>query len=384
MSVRGWATGCKLVNQGSELVAAASVGATALEVDWVGDFADTGGTLRLNGVDLEYSGVDRVAETVTLSVPLAVAATDGDSVDVVTSGQVLKDYTLFVTLGLGDDAQVDIPFGDRDAWPEGGYDEPVEVLLSDDLERIESVPGVLPVRRIIGGYIATADDDEGERLVLRNDGSGGILEAYSGIDGEAPGGVNPFALFGMPGITLASGTLPTATESSVLSMAGGATGASATSLRSATIDLVGDVYVDGVAKTTGAFFSTTLPTGSGSPVVMRGADGRIHIDSSSRRFKENIEPADEAGIVAALLQIVTKTYTRNDGDPTVEGDMDRRFLGTIAEEVADTGLEYLVNRDVEGLPFSINQGAMVTALLAGFRVLSARVDALEAQEGTNV
>lgn len=223
MSVRGWVTACKLVNQGSELTADVAVSATALPVDWVGDFNDAGGTLRLNDVDLEYTGVDRVAETVTLAVPLAVAASDGDRVDVVTSGQVLKDYTLFVTLGQGDDAQVDIPYGDRDAWPEGDYDEPVEIVLSNDLETIEAVPGVMPLRRVIGGYIATNGSDEGQRIVIRDDGNGGIIELFGGYADETPGSLDPAQLSGRPNVSLRPSTTPTYAEAPRLMMNSGTT-----------------------------------------------------------------------------------------------------------------------------------------------------------------
>lgn len=206
MAVRGWVTGCKLVNQGSELTADVIAGATSLPVDWVGDFDDTGGTGLINGAELDYTTVDEDADTVTLATPLPADAAEGDRVDVISGGQVLKDYTLFVTLGDGDDVEVDISYGDRDAWPEGDYDDPVEVLLSDDLTSIEKVPGVSPVRRIIGGYIGTSDDEDAPRIVVRDDDSGGIIEFFRGLDDEIPGILNPTTLGStQPGVTLNSG-----------------------------------------------------------------------------------------------------------------------------------------------------------------------------------
>jgi hypothetical protein len=53
---------------------------------------------------------------------------------------------LSVSFGEGDNALVEIPFRDRDLWPEGEYAEPVPVILSDDLEEIEKVPGRTPER----------------------------------------------------------------------------------------------------------------------------------------------------------------------------------------------------------------------------------------------
>jgi hypothetical protein len=208
MAVRGWATGCKLVAQGSEIVTAASIGATTLEVEWVGDFDDEGGTLLLNGTEIDYTTVDTDAETITLDAPLADAAAVGDRVDIVSGGQVAKDYTLFVAHGDGADAEIEIPFSDRDAWPEGDYDDPVEVILSDDLERIEQVVGISPVRRLINPFIATAEDGE-PRIEITAGGSGGAGgmrfigtdDVYLGAIYHNPG-TDELLFYGSAGVTI--------------------------------------------------------------------------------------------------------------------------------------------------------------------------------------
>lgn len=161
MAVRGWAKSAAWRDQGSELTVAAAAGATVLNVEDITDF-DDGETLEINGRRVDYTTVDEDSDTVTLAAGLTAAAAVDDRVLVVTGGQVASDYVLYVDHGPGDPAEVVIPFGDRDLWPEGDYDEPVQVLLSDDLERIEDVPGRTPQRDgaytynpLVSGYLAT-------------------------------------------------------------------------------------------------------------------------------------------------------------------------------------------------------------------------------------
>lgn len=152
MSVNGLVTSVQWVPQGSELTAAAILGATTLAVESTVDFDDAGGDLEINGDRYEYETCDEDALTVTLTSGLLAAAAADDRVFVVAGGQVAVDYLAFVTMGEGDDAEVEIPFSARALWPEGDYTNPVPVLLSDDLETIESVPGRTP--EIDGGNLA--------------------------------------------------------------------------------------------------------------------------------------------------------------------------------------------------------------------------------------
>lgn len=152
MGVRGWVMRAYWEDRGSELVADAAIDDTVLAVEHVGEFDDdpddmpTGMWLELNGVQLPYVAVDEDADTITLANPLPFAASVDDKVSVVSGGQIMRDYMVDVDLGSGDPAEVVIPFGDRDLWPEGDYASPVQVLLSNDLERIEEVPGRTPER----------------------------------------------------------------------------------------------------------------------------------------------------------------------------------------------------------------------------------------------
>lgn len=132
--------------QGSELVADVAVGALSLPIDNPVDFDEDGGTLDLNGLQLDYDTVDPDLGIVSLSSATTAVASAGDRVNVVSGGVVAIDYMAFVSLGDGDEVEVPIPYAQRDMWPEGEYDAPILVELSDDLETIISVPGRTPVR----------------------------------------------------------------------------------------------------------------------------------------------------------------------------------------------------------------------------------------------
>lgn len=168
MSVRGWVKGASWEPRGSELVAPAAIGDTVLYVEWAGEFDDdtddassVSMLLDLNGNQLAYVAVDDDAETITLAAPLMFAASEDDSVLVVSGGQVMLDYIAHVDLGSGDEAEVVIPFSDRDLWPEDDYDVPVQVLLSDNLERIEEVPGRTPQRDAVFTYYPSISAHKG-------------------------------------------------------------------------------------------------------------------------------------------------------------------------------------------------------------------------------
>lgn len=168
MSVRGWVQSAAWRDQGSELTVAASSGATVLMVEDITDFDGDGGTLEINGQRVDYTAVDDDLDTVTLAAGLTAAAAVDDRVAVVTGGQVARDYVAFVDHGPGDPAEVVIPFSDRDLWPEGDYTEPVQVLLSDDLERIEEVPGRTPVRDAVFSTVPAFAGAKGSDSTIPN------------------------------------------------------------------------------------------------------------------------------------------------------------------------------------------------------------------------
>jgi microcystin-dependent protein len=146
MAERGEVQAVAWMPLGSELTADAAIGALLLTVDNSVDFDEDGGTLDLDGIQYDYSTVDHDSGLLTLESALTVAAVAGDRVNVWSGGQVAIEYTAFVSLGDGDEIEVPIPYGDRDLWPEGEYDNPVLVNLADDLESMTGVPGRTPFR----------------------------------------------------------------------------------------------------------------------------------------------------------------------------------------------------------------------------------------------
>lgn len=154
MSVRGWAIEARWEDQKTELTADVSTSATTLPVEWTELFDSAGGVLELNDVRYNYIEVDDDADTITLDSGLLAGAAIDDPVFVVEGGQVAREYTLVVSLGEGDPVEVPISFAERDLWPEGVYDDPVPVVLSDDHELILEVPNRTPER--IGSFIDPA------------------------------------------------------------------------------------------------------------------------------------------------------------------------------------------------------------------------------------
>lgn len=157
MSVIGWVQGCSWQELGSELTANVAAGQVAIPVEWGGQFDDDGGTVLINGQQYTYSRgaiADGASPTdpdvITLDSPLVAGAAVGDPVAVYSGGQPLRDLVMTVSIGtqdgVGDDVEVIVPFAQRDLWPEGLYDEPIQVRLSDDMESLEDAPGRTPAR----------------------------------------------------------------------------------------------------------------------------------------------------------------------------------------------------------------------------------------------
>lgn len=161
MSVLGYAQGAAWEPLGSELTADVAAGSLVLPVEHTGQFDDgpDGGSVLLNGTIYTYSedAVDDEADTITLDTATVADANTGDAVTAVSGGQACIDLVLGVSLGGAPPIDVVVPFRDRDLWPEGEYDEPVPVLLSDDQERIEDVPGRTPARDLSFSYAPRAN-----------------------------------------------------------------------------------------------------------------------------------------------------------------------------------------------------------------------------------
>lgn len=128
------------------LTAAAAESDTELVVDSAGDFDTDGGTLELNGVQLEYVSIawgttEEDSDTITLAEPLDVAADVDDLVVQVIGGVAAEDWYAIVDVGGGDPAHVPLSFPQRQTWAPGTYSPSVPVIVSEDLEHIEDAPG---------------------------------------------------------------------------------------------------------------------------------------------------------------------------------------------------------------------------------------------------
>lgn len=131
--------------RGTSLAADAAVSDTDLVVDSAGDFAEDGGTLELNGIQLEYTGItwgvtEDDEDTITLAEPLAVGADEDDAVAPVLGGLAAEDAYAVVDMGPGDAVHIPLSYSQRVLWPEGTYAD-VPVIVSDDLQHIEDAPG---------------------------------------------------------------------------------------------------------------------------------------------------------------------------------------------------------------------------------------------------
>ena len=107
------------------------------------------------------------------------------------------------------------------------------------------------------------------------------------------------------------------------------------------LDVVGDVRIDG------------LPTGTGTPIHINGNDQLVRA-TSSRRYKENIEPQDLGRASEAFLLLEPVSYNYR-GSSTPD-------IGLIAEDVAELVPE-MVTYDREGRPEAVKYDKGVLYLL---------------------
>ena len=102
----------------------------------------------------------------------------------------------------------------------------------------------------------------------------------------------------------------------------------------------------------------TPPVANGRAVYVN-ADNKIGTLSSSRRFKEDIQPMDRSSETLFALKPVTFRY-KKDADPS-----QALSFGLIAEEVAQVSPE-LITRDEEGKPQTVRYEAVNAMLLNEF------------------
>jgi hypothetical protein len=112
----------------TELVAAAPAGAITLSVEMAeGNFNEDGGQLLLNSNTYDYDSVDVDADIITLTAPLPVAAAVDDPVQAVDAGAPEVEWTVNVAIDkIG-------------YFPEGNYDQPMQVAIELRGDRYEAV-----------------------------------------------------------------------------------------------------------------------------------------------------------------------------------------------------------------------------------------------------
>jgi hypothetical protein len=163
MSLYGYVENVSTISLGEELVADVTAGALTLPVIDVSTFSDNGGQLLLNGVLLEYAGIDEDTDTVNLVDP-APAALLGDRAEIYPAS---PDKIAFVNLGdEGDSITVVVPHNLVPLIPDG-FREPgtEEAVLVDERAPGQWVVSDLPATTAqVGGIHITEGDVPANRL----------------------------------------------------------------------------------------------------------------------------------------------------------------------------------------------------------------------------
>lgn len=112
---------------------------------------------------------------------------------------------------------------------------------------------------------------------------------------------------------------------------------------------------------------------TGFPNCLIDATGRIIRDSSSRRYKQDIEDWTPDG--STILDLKPKTF-RMRSDVRRDPDTTNRHLGLIAEEVDELGLTEFVIYNEDGSPESVAYDRLALGLLEVVKEQQAQLDGL--------
>jgi len=135
-------------------------------------------------------------------------------------------------------------------------------------------------------------------------------------------------------------------------------------------DANGTIFASG-AMVSDAISTTTQTASAAIWVLSSGTTYSLRRNSSSRRYKTDIEDADAATLAAARK--VRPVHYRS----TIEDENGATRLGFIAEEIADAGLEHCVGFDAEGKPETIDATALLAAAFTRINDLEQRLAKLE-------
>jgi len=110
---------------------------------------------------------------------------------------------------------------------------------------------------------------------------------------------------------------------------------------------------------------------AGGTAVFVNSDGQLHVNTSSKRFKEGIKPMDKGSEALLALKPVTFRY-RKEIDPS-----GRSQFGLVAEDVEKVDPD-LVVRDKEGKPYSVRYDQVNAMLLNEFLKAHRKMEQQEA------
>jgi hypothetical protein len=157
MGINGLLTDVRWEWTGTEVTADLLTGETVLPVldpesITVGEFVWVAGT-----GPLEITEVDVDAATFTIEPGLSIDVDRGTEVARDIGGQPGRAWVCEVILADAEKpVEVPLTIHDLAVMPEGTYDPPVVIILSDDLERVENLPGSQPI--IPGSYVTDLPD----------------------------------------------------------------------------------------------------------------------------------------------------------------------------------------------------------------------------------
>ena len=117
--------------------------------------------------------------------------------------------------------------------------------------------------------------------------------------------------------------------------------------------------------------TTTQTTSAAIWVLVSGTQYQIRRNSSSARYKTDIEDPNEVTLAAAKL--IRPRHYRS----TIEDEGGATRLGFIAEEIEAAGLTHAVGYDSDGRPETIDPTALIAALYHRVNDLEERLAALE-------
>lgn len=122
-------------------------------------------------------------------------------------------------------------------------------------------------------------------------------------------------------------------------------------------------------ETSGAFFLPGLNASTGVNLVMDNVTKEVLLDTSSKRYKENIQKLDESFSEKIYLAEPVIYNRKNDPDKKLE-------IGLIAEQLNDVGLSEYVILDDKGLPDAINYSRLVIPIIMELKKLKEKIENL--------